>query len=99
MRKGKKLQVILTLLMVAYFGSYLWLSRRGYAEAGSERINGFYYFFPEDTRSWRSKNYGCVILFSPLNYLDRSLGFGRYPSCEPLWGLSKQEIQPVALPT
>ncbi|MCI0459973.1 MAG: hypothetical protein L0Z62_23730 [Gemmataceae bacterium] len=89
MRRRKKLVLALALLLVTYLGLYLWLSRRGYAEADQYRMAGFYYFSPEDTDAWRFKNYGCVFLFSPLNWVDRSLGFGRSPAAEPLWRLGK----------
>jgi hypothetical protein len=79
----------LVLLVTLYFGSYLWLSRRGYAEADQYGMVGFYYFFPENTDEWRAKNHGCVVLFWPLNAVDRALGLGRHPASEPLWGLSK----------
>src|SRR5262245_7312845 len=59
MRRHKKLLVIATLLLGVYVASYLWLSRRGYAEADQYNITGFYYFFPEDSDAWRFKNYGC----------------------------------------
>jgi hypothetical protein len=87
---GKRtLLVVGTLLLLLYVGSYVALSRRGYAEADQYSMKGFYYFFPEDSETWRWKNYGCVYLFWPLNAVDRWLGFGRPPACEPFWGLSK----------
>ena len=77
-------------LLLLYVGSYAALSRRGYAEADQYNMKGgFYYFSPEDSDAWRWKNYGCVCLFRPINAVDRWLGFGRPPACEPLWGLSK----------
>ncbi len=77
------------LLVVGFVVLYLWLSRRGYAEADRYGMTGFYYFSPEDSDTWRSKNYGCVFLFWPLNVVDRSLGMGRAPASEPLRGLSQ----------
>ena len=77
------------LLLLLYVGSYVVLSRRGYAEADRYNMKGFYYFFPENSAAWRWKNYGCMHLFRPLNALDRWLGLGRHPASEPLWGLSK----------
>ena len=77
------------LLFCLYVGSYAVLSRHGYAEADQYNMKGFYYFSPEDSDAWRWKNYGCVCLFRPINAVDRWLGFGRPPACEPLWGLSK----------
>jgi hypothetical protein len=90
-KKGKRpLLVFGALLLLLYVGSYVGLSRRGYAEADRyDMKGGFYYFSPEDSDAWRWKNYGCVSLFWPLNVVDRWLGFGRHPSPEPLWGLSK----------
>jgi hypothetical protein len=89
-KKGKRLLLVFAaLLVVLYVGSYVALSRRGYAEADRYNMKGFYYFFPEDSDAWRWKNYGCVYLFWPLNVVDRGLGLGRHPACEPLWGLSK----------
>ena len=89
-KKWKRLLLVFgTLLLLLYVGSYLALSRRGYAEADQYHMKGFYYFFPEDSDAWRLKNYACVYLFWPLNVVDRWLGFGRYPAAEPLWGLSK----------
>jgi hypothetical protein len=85
----RRLKIVCAVLLAAYLGSYLWLSRRGYAEADQYGMVGFYYFFPEESDSWRYKNYGCAFLFWPLNAIDRSLGLGRHPGCEPLWGLSK----------
>lgn len=89
MRKHKRLVQALALLVVAYSGSYLLLSRRGYAEADRDNIHGFYYFAPVQSDTWRVTNYGCVYLFSPANWVDRSVGFGRPPAREPLWGLSR----------
>ena len=77
------------LLLVLYVGSYAALSRQGYAEADQYHMKGFYYFSPEDSDAWRWKNYGCAVLFRPINAADRWLGFGRHPASEPFWGLSK----------
>jgi hypothetical protein len=89
MWKRKRLVLVIALLLATYLGSYLWLSRRGYTEADQYGMAGFYYFFPENSDAWRYKNYGCGILFWPLNVIDRSLGLGRSPASEPLWGLSR----------
>lgn len=78
---------IATLLLAAYLGSYLWLSRRGYVEADRANLRGFYYCVPDNTDAWRMKNAACVILFWPLNVMDRSLGHGRGPAAEPQSGL------------
>jgi hypothetical protein len=88
-KRKRLLLVFVALLLLLYVGSYVVLSRRGHAEADKYNIHGFYYVYPEDSRAWRLKNYGCVYLFWPLNVVDRWLGFGRYPASEPLWGFSK----------
>jgi hypothetical protein len=80
--------VIVALFLVGYVAAYLWLSRRGYEQADQWNCRGFYYFAPQPTDAWRAKNYGCAFLFAPLNSIDRALGTGRSPACEPLWGLS-----------
>ena len=79
--------IVVILLVAAYVGSYVWLSRRGYAEADQYEMDGFYYFSAENCDAWRYENYGCMFLYCPLNFLDRSVGLGRYPAAEPLWGL------------
>jgi hypothetical protein len=88
-KKWKRLLLVFAALLVLYVGSYVALSRRGYAEADQYNELGFYYFSLEDSWAWRLKNYGCVYLFWPLNAVDRWLGLGRGPASEPLWGLSK----------
>jgi hypothetical protein len=89
-KKSKRLLLMFgALLVLLYVGSYVALSRRGYAEADQYNMKGFYYFFPADSDAWRLKNYSCVYLFWPLNVVDRWLGLGRSPASEPLWGLSK----------
>jgi hypothetical protein len=51
-------------------------------------MHGFYYLPPKDSDAWRFGNGTCILLFYPLNALDRWLGFGLPPASEPLWGLS-----------
>jgi len=75
-------------LLAAYVGAYVCMSRRGYAEADRWDGAGFYYFTPENSDSWRRWNYGCEILFRPLNWIDRQLGCGRPPAYEPMWGIN-----------
>ena len=61
----------------------------GYYDARQYNLQGFYYILPDDSGEWRSRNYACVWLFSPLNAIDCWLGTGRPRACEPLGGLSK----------
>jgi hypothetical protein len=85
----KRWHLLLLLLFALYVATYLVLSRRGYEESRKYHMQGFYYFSPENSDRWRFKNYGCAIVFWPLNAFDRVTGFGQYPAHEPLWGLSK----------
>jgi hypothetical protein len=90
-RQPSKWKLRLLLLLgvlpfVVYISSYLILSRRGYAEADHYHMKGFYYLTPENTDSWRFWNYTFVIIYSPLNGMDRKLGTGRHPAYEPMWG-------------
>ncbi len=41
--------LLLAVLFGVYLTSYLWLSRRGYAEADRWNLCGFYYLTPEPT--------------------------------------------------
>lgn len=76
-------------LVVAYVGSYLVLSRRGFALTEALGGKGFYFFAPQDTTTWRVCNYGCVVLYYPLIMADEWLGTGKPVACEPLWRLSR----------
>ena len=89
MTRRKRLLLILGVLLAAYVGSYLAVSRRGYAEADRWHVHGFYYVTPQDTNAWQYKNHAYVIFFAPANWVDRLLGTGRRPACPPLFGLSK----------
>jgi hypothetical protein len=79
----------LVLLLIAYLGSYVVLSRRGHDEAVAMAIPGFYFFTPEPTREWRLKNWACNVLFYPLIELDVWFGTGLHPAYPPLFGLSQ----------
>jgi hypothetical protein len=87
--KRKRLVIALALLALSYLISYFIISRRGYSEADRLGLAGFYYLTPEDSDSWRWKNYGCVVIFYPVNLVDQWLGTGRAPAKEPLFHLSK----------
>ena len=89
MSKRRRWIAVLVLLFVAYVGSYLVLSRRGFAESERYGMKGFYFFVPEDTQPWRRWNYGLVTFYYPLIVLDNCLGAGERPASEPLWGLSR----------
>jgi hypothetical protein len=63
-----------------YVVAYLVLSRRGYAEAASFRLKGFYYLPPMPpwrVPCWESVEFGLLgPLFRPLNALDEWIGTG-----------------------
>jgi hypothetical protein len=86
-RRAILLGVAFTFLLI-YAGFYYGLSRRGYAEADVYHFQGFFYFQPENTDQWRYLNYGCVVVFYPVNVIDRIIGTGRYPGSEPFWCFS-----------
>jgi hypothetical protein len=87
MDKWTRRILILGQLLAVYVGSYLVLSRHGYAQADRFNMKGFFYFPP--TPRWRSLNHACMHLYRPLNAVDQWLWSGRPPGCEPLWGLSR----------
>jgi hypothetical protein len=88
-RLKRALAGVLVVLLAFYIGSYVVLSRRGFAEADAYAMKGFYFFPPENTDLWRQLNYGCVALYYPLIFIDEELGTGRSPAREPMWGLSR----------
>jgi hypothetical protein len=55
------------------------LSRWGYAEARRFKVDAFYYLPPADSMQWCLANGACIIVFSPLNAIDRCLGTGMTP--------------------
>jgi hypothetical protein len=83
----KLLLLAAVLLCVTYVGSYVVLSRRGYADADYYGFKGFYYFLPEDNGGWRLRNGFCVVVYWPVNKLDVAIGLGQYPAVEPTWGI------------
>ena len=92
-RQLKISKIVLAVLFACYLGSYIWLSRRGYAEADRYHSDGFYYITPENSNSWTIRNRSCVYLYFPLNFVDRILGLGRSPACDPLMELSESPLQ------
>src|SRR5688572_12464389 len=87
MGKGRRAAWVGLVVTTLYVGSYLALSRRGFADADRENIKGFYFFPAADTTAWRVLHGGCVLLYYPLIQVDRLIGTGRHPASEPLWGL------------
>jgi hypothetical protein len=90
MSKRKRIAWLLVAgYLLLYVGSYLVLSRRGFEYADRSHICGFYFFPPEDTDSWRWRNYACVYLYYPLIEVDQLLGTGRTAAKAPLFRLSR----------
>jgi hypothetical protein len=90
-RDKRRRQIILFLIammVVAYVGSYVVLSRRGFAEADEAGLLGFYFVPYEDTETWWPRNYTLVCIYYPLIFIDYQIGTGRLPGCEPLRSLS-----------
>jgi hypothetical protein len=79
--------VVVSLLVICYVGSYLWISRRGYADAEQFGFAGFYYTLPEPNDRWRRGHSVLVIFYHPLNAIDQWCGTGRAIGGEPMWGL------------
>lgn len=82
------LMSLLTMLLGSYLGSYLALSRRGFAHADQMGYEGFYFFPPQDNNSWRLRQQGCAVFYFPLIEIDKRIGTGRTVGSEPMWGLS-----------
>ena len=71
-------------MILIYISSYIILSRRGFSQADKYNIEGFYFFLPKNTTTWRVMNYSCVYLYYPLIKIDVFLGTGRGIANEPL---------------
>jgi hypothetical protein len=80
---------VLFLLLTLYVGSYLYLSRKGFAECAPFGIDALYFSLPENSREWERWNYGCVWFYWPLIKVDCWVGTGKQPGSVPLWGLEK----------
>ena len=91
-KRLKKLLIVFSLLLILYVGSYLFLSRRGMAEAKSCRAPGFWFLSPENTDTWRFWNFGLYGCYYPLIFLDQKLGTGMPFAAEPLWGISRDQV-------
>ena len=87
-RKHRIALILLLVMVTLYVGSYMVLSRRGIARAELNDSEGFHFFPPENTNSWRRKNAGCIMLYMPLIWLEYQMGTGLPIASEPLWNLS-----------
>jgi len=70
--------LVMMCILLAYVGSYLYLSRRGIALGRQWQVEGFYFFPPfEETDFWRLRNYGCACFYFPLLVIEDWLGTGK----------------------
>jgi hypothetical protein len=79
----RKVWLTLLCLLLAYVTSYVVLSRRGIAFSQRVGCEGFWFFPPDGTNTWRLMNYGCVCFYYPLIVIDNWIGTGRPAACEP----------------
>ena len=92
--KRRRWIAVSLLLFVVYVASYFVLSRRAFAVADVYDFEGFYFFTPKDTVTWRFWNYSAVCIYYPLIKVDNLLGTGRPIASEPMWGLSQCDAPP-----
>jgi hypothetical protein len=78
-RRRRRLAWAAALLLAAYAGSYLLLSRRGEAWCRPFNCAGFFYILPTDTGWWWTLHKVCFLAYHPANWVDRQLGTGRSP--------------------
>ncbi len=71
-----------------YVTSYIIFSRIALARCEAAGASGFYFFPPENTQAWQTKNYGCVLFYYPLIIVDGWIVTGKGIGREPLWGLT-----------
>jgi hypothetical protein len=73
------LAVFAALLVIAYFGAYYHLSRRGDEWCRPFGFCGFLYVLPDDGKDWYEWHQLCRVAFTPANELDRALGGQLHP--------------------
>lgn len=79
-RPFRATRLILTLLLIVYFSSYVALSRQGFAKADELELSGQLWFFvPDDGEHWQVLHWTCGIVYLPLILVDSALGTGRSP--------------------
>ena len=90
-RRWRQYVVLLLLgaLFGLYAGTYYSWSRASRAEAKQFHMYGFYYYFPENSDSWRQREQLVRTFCAPVNLIDRQFRSEYYPASEPLWGLSR----------
>lgn len=79
-------------LGVLYVGSYLYLSRRGIAEATQLGASYFFYCPIDDLVPYQDlppQHCWAVAVFDPINHLDRAWFGGGIPCRGVTWGFSR----------
>ena len=98
MRDNRKSMTISVtcILLAAYVGPYLVMSRLGFLRAEIIDTDGFY--FVEPTTPYREAlNGGCRVIFAPLTWIDNLIGTGRPAASDPLHSLSRHGINRPAV--
>jgi hypothetical protein len=86
------LAAVVGLLLVLYVGSYVYLSRRGMAEAAAAGWPYFFYCPMADVVPYQNlprQHRLALDLFDPLNKLDRAWFGGGQPCHGITWGFGK----------
>ena len=65
-------------LLIAYVGSYAYLSRRGVQEVETWGFR-FFFYVPLDDPDLRKNDLTKQDLYAPLNWIDRTLLNGKQP--------------------
>jgi hypothetical protein len=92
LRWGRILALLVLLpLLLAYVGSYYYLSRRGIREAEKMHFHGFLYVPMEEVLETEdlSQHYKLATFYSPLNWMDQTFFGGQKPVQSILFRLSK----------
>jgi hypothetical protein len=80
---------LLVASVVPYCGSYIYLSRRGFAAAARSNAEGFWFVRPRSSQSAIAStwNEALVVCYWPLLALDQACGTGRPAAAWPMSGL------------
>jgi hypothetical protein len=77
------------LVFLVYYGSYLYLARRGEVQGLSDGTTGFLYVLPTDSDNWLELHHKCCRFYAPANAIDRAFGATRDPIRGFTFGLSR----------
>ncbi|WP_169978758.1 hypothetical protein [Tautonia rosea] len=88
--RGLILLVAVSALVLSYPVSYHRLSRRGLQEAEIYGIEGFLYVPFEEAAASEdlSRHYALKAIYTPANWIDRTIFGGPYPTLCIIWRLS-----------